>query len=75
MKSFAVYRLPYQKVCTWMIQHQGEPLQLNSYTELNGKSGFVVAPFAISPSQPILLIEPESFAMPIMSSFKAITYV
>lgn len=59
MKSFAVYRLPYQKVCTWMIQHQGEPLQLNSYTELNGKSGFVVAPFAVSPSQPILLIEPE----------------
>ena len=59
MKSFAIYRLPYQKECTLMIQHEGEPLKLNSYTELNGKSGFVMAPFAVSPDQPILLIEGE----------------
>lgn len=59
MKSFAIYRLPYQKECTWMIQHKGEPLKLKSYTELNGKSGFVMAPFAVSPDQPILLIEAD----------------
>ena len=57
MKSFAIYRLPYQKECTLMIQHEGEPLKLKSYTELNGKRGFVMAPFAVSPDQPILLIE------------------
>ena len=59
MKSFAIYRLPYQKECTLMIQHEGEPLKLKSYTELNGKRGFVMAPFAVSPDQPILLIEAE----------------
>lgn len=57
MKSFAIYRLPYQKEGTLMIQHEGEPLKLKSYTELNGKRGFVMAPFAVSPDQPILLIE------------------
>ena len=59
MKSFAIYRLPYQKECTMMIQHEGEPLKLKSYTELNGKHGFVMAPFAVSPDQPILLIEAD----------------
>ena len=59
MKSFAIYRLPYQKECTLMIQHKGEPLKLKSYTELNGKRGFVMAPFAVSPDQPILLIEAD----------------
>ena len=59
MKSFAIYRLPYQKECTLMIQHEGEPLKLKSYTELNGKRGFVMAPFAVSPNQPILLIEAD----------------
>ena len=59
MKSFAIYRLPYQKECTLMIQHEGEPLKLKSYTELNGKHGFVMAPFAVSPDQPILLIEAD----------------
>lgn len=59
MKSFAIYRLPYQKECTLMIQHEGDPLKLKSYTELNGKRGFVMAPFAVSPDQPILLIEAD----------------
>ena len=59
MKSFAIYRLPYQKECTLMIQHEGEPLKLKSYTELNRKRGFVMAPFAVSPDQPILLIEAD----------------
>ncbi len=59
MKSFAIYRLPYQKECTLMIQHEGKPLKLKSYTELNGKHGFVMAPFAVSPDQPILLIEAD----------------
>ena len=59
MKSFAIYRLPYQKECTLMIQHEGEPLKLKSYTELNGKRGFVMAPFAVSPDQHILLIEAD----------------
>ena len=59
MKSFAIYRLPYKKECTLMIQHEGEPLELKSLTELNGRNGFVMAPFAISPTMPILLIQPD----------------
>ncbi|MBR5038909.1 MAG: chorismate-binding protein [Prevotella sp.] len=59
MTSFALYRLPYQTTQTLMVQHEGQPRELKSFTELNGKNGFVMAPFAVSPDQPMLLIEPE----------------
>ena len=59
MTSFALYRLPYQTTQTLMVQHEGLPRELKSFTELNGKNGFVMAPFAVSPDQPMLLIEPE----------------
>ena len=59
MTSFALYRLPYQTTQTLMVQHEGLPKELKSFTELNGKNGFVMAPFAVSPNQPMLLIEPD----------------
>ena len=59
MTSFALYRLPYQTTQTLMVQHEGLPKELKSFTELNGKNGFVMAPFAVSPDRPMLLIEPD----------------
>ena len=59
MKVFAQYRLPFSKVYTRVEQTEGLPLELHSCKELNGKSGFVVAPFSVSEYQPILLILPN----------------
>ena len=59
MSAFAIYRLPYADHCIRVEQTDGEPAEFLSCTELNGRSGFVVAPFAITPEQPILLIRPD----------------
>ena len=69
MRSFAIYRLPQQggkeegirqdRPYVLMIQHEGQPRSLRSFTELNGRKGFVVVPFAVTTEQPILLIEPD----------------
>lgn len=56
MPGFAVYRLPYESHVTLVLQTDGEPMELSSCTELNGRKGFVVAPFEVRPDQPILLI-------------------
>jgi hypothetical protein len=59
MGGFAVYRLPYAKQATLVRQTEGEPLELSSCQALNGQQGFVIAPFEITPAQPIILIRPD----------------
>ena len=59
MGGFAVYRLPYTKQATLIRQTEGEPLELSSCQALNGQQGFVIAPFEITPAQPIVLIRPD----------------
>ncbi len=59
MSSFALFRLPYEQQSTLIQQTSGEPLEFRSFVELNGKSGFVVAPFALTPECPMLLIRPD----------------
>ena len=59
MGGFAVYRLPYAKQATLIRQTEGEPLELSSCQALNGQQGFVIAPFEITPAQPIILIRPD----------------
>lgn len=59
MPGFAIYRLPHESQVTWVLQTEGEPVELASCTELNGKCGFVVAPFEVKQNQPILLIRPD----------------
>ena len=59
MSAFAIYRLPYANHCIRVEQTDGEPAEFLSCTELNGRNGFVVAPFDITPEQPILLIRPD----------------
>ncbi len=58
MNSFALYRLPDETVCT-LIAQRGKPTKLPSAEELNGRSGFVLAPFAVSDDCPLLLLQPE----------------
>lgn len=59
MNSFALYRLPRQTVCTLVEQDGGDVQELSSCAELNGRQGFVVAPFATTPEEPIVLIQPN----------------
>lgn len=59
MTAFAYYRLPYLHHATYVAQHEGEPEVLSSVAKLNGKEGFVVAPFSPSSDCPVLLIHPD----------------
>ena len=59
MNSFALFRLPYEQRCTLVVQTTGEPKELMSCNELAGQQGFVMAPFAVSPSHPLLLIRAD----------------
>lgn len=59
MTGFALYRLPREQQVTLVAQTEGEPMELPSLDALNGRSGFVVAPFSITPSEPLLLIRPD----------------
>lgn len=57
--SFAYYRLPYLHHAIYVAQHEGEPEVLSSVAELNGKEGFVIAPFAPSSECPVVLMHPD----------------
>ena len=57
MTPFALYRKPGELLATRIEASHAEVLE--DCIELNGRSGFVIAPFAPSAAQPILLIEPE----------------
>lgn len=57
MKPFALYRLPGETLATRITATKASVV--SSCHDLNGRSGFVVAPFSPSPQSPILLIEPE----------------
>lgn len=59
MTSYAMYRLPHSRQIVKMTQTEGLPEELHSYRELNGRSGFVFAPFCVSTSCPVLLIKPD----------------
>lgn len=56
---FALYRLPWTDECLFVLQKDGDAETLGSIHELNDKRGFVVAPFRLSESHPLLLIRPD----------------
>ena len=64
MKAFAMYRLPYDNQYSRVEQADGEPLKLRSLALLNGKQGFVFAPFAPSEEEPIYLIQGNTVVSP-----------
>lgn len=59
MGAFAMYRLPYAETYTKVTQEEEELVELYDYSALSGCRGFCIAPFAISPNCPVLVIRPE----------------
>ena len=59
MTAFAYYRLPCEQHATYVAQHVGEPEILSSVAQLNGREGFVIAPFQPSAECPVVLIRPD----------------
>ena len=79
MNAFAMYRLPYGDHYARVEQAEGTPRRLLSLNQLNGKRGFVFAPFAPSAEEPVYLIEgptevracPEVPAMDVLAPMSA----
>ena len=63
MNSFALYRMPHDEQCTLIEQTAGEPEPLDSIADLDGCSGFVVAPFVSTNECPLLVIRPDSVSV------------
>lgn len=59
MTNYALWRLPGQHDYTLMQQTFGRPVQLDSPEQLDGRSGFVLAPFFSSKDTPLLLMTPD----------------
>lgn len=59
MAAYAYFRLPLADSYTAVIQTDGTPEHIGGYGALNGRRGFVVAPFDISDDCPLLLIRPD----------------
>ena len=73
MTAFAYYRLPYLHHANFVAQHLGEPEVLSSVAELNGKEGFVIAPFSPSSDCPVLLIHPDESRLLAISDVRAVS--
>lgn len=56
---FAIYRLPFADECTVVVQESGMPEMYDSIAELEGRSGFVMIPFACDGKLRIVLIRPD----------------
>ncbi len=61
--SFALYRLPWTDECHFVLQTAGEVEQLDDLHALNGRSGFVIAPFCLSERHPLVVIRPDVTAL------------
>lgn len=59
MTARALFRLPYSDTYTIVEQSGGQPEELVSYGDLDRREGFVIAPFAISDAEPLLLLRPD----------------
>lgn len=59
MPAFALYRLPGRQEYVEVRQNDGGVHQLPSYSALSGARGFVIAPFSISASCPLMVISPD----------------
>ena len=65
--SFAICRLPGETEPRFVMQQSGTPLRLQDLESLNDQKGFVVAPFRITPSSPLLVIRADQTVMPQLS--------
>lgn len=60
--SFAIYRQPWTDEPLWVLQEKKDVQILNALTDLNGKQGFLIAPFKQNEKHPIVLIRPDHCA-------------
>ena len=58
-QPFAVYRIPGEKVPRLLTQAEGAVRLIYDLKELNGQRGFVIAPFQVSETCPVVLIQPD----------------
>lgn len=72
--SFALYRLPWTDECILVLQTKDEAEILTDITQLNGKQGFVIAPFRLSEDHPLMLIRPDILASGWEAISKALSY-
>ena len=72
VSGIAVFRQPYSDEVTLVVQKEGTPAELFSCAELNGRSGFVIAPFEVKPEQPILLIHPDKMEQMSLAALAAL---
>lgn len=63
-QRFTLFRLPGDSVVNFRLQLKGEPKLFSDLSQLNGESGFVIAPFEVSDSCPIVLLKPDLFTLP-----------
>lgn len=56
---FSIYRFPGQKDINLILQNTPDPERLHDFSGLDGKSGFVIAPFRITSETPIEIIRPD----------------
>lgn len=57
--SFALYRMPWTDECYFILQTSEEIEKLDDISYLNGKKGFVIAPFSHTEEHPLVLIKPD----------------
>jgi isochorismate synthase len=73
-RSFALYRLPGSSTARLLAQERHLVTGLRRIEELNGRSGFVVAPFRVSDTCPVVLLRPgreEYISLPALGPFPA----
>lgn len=64
-QPFAVYRLPGEKVPRLLTQAEGTVRLIYDLKELNGLRGFVIAPFRVSRTSPVVLIQSDQWGQPL----------
>ena len=63
-RSFALWRIPGESP-RFAMQASGSARLLYNIEELDGQSGFVIAPFHVSKRHPIVLIRPDIQELPL----------
>ena len=59
-----MWRVPGEETVHFGMQTYGNPELIYDMAELDGRTGFVIAPFQVSDKHPIVLIKPDCLDLP-----------